>query len=215
MKTRLLALLLLLTPFLSIGQQYKLITDTESSITIDIQTPDFQAHPVTTPQGEAFVLTAPKAMNRAEAGEPDLPMLVIPTIVGDQALMQVNVTEAEYVDYENMEIAPSKGDFPRSIKPEDVPYTYGQAYQSNAFFPNLLARLDEPYIHRDVRGQNIVVTPYQYNPITKTLRVYTHLVLDMANIGNDNRNTIENRSKSLCLDPEFKAMYAQRYINYK
>ncbi len=214
MKTRLLALLLLL-PFLSIGQQYKLITNTESSITIDIQTPDFQAHPVTTPQGEAFVLTAPKAMNRAEAGEPDLPMIVIPTIVGDQALMQVSVTEAEYVDYENMEIAPSKGDFPRSIKPEDVPYTYGQAYQSNAFFPNLLARLDEPYIHRDVRGQNIVVTPYQYNPITKTLRVYTHLVLSMVNVGKDNRNIIENRSKSLTLDPDFKNLYEHRYINYK
>ena len=168
MKTRLLALLLLL-PFLSMGQQYKLITSNESTIVIDIQTPGFQTQAVNTPQGEAVVITAPKAMNCAEAGEPDLPMLVIPTIVGDQALMQVNVTESEYEEYENMEIAPSKGDFPRNINPEDVPYTYGDAYRHNAFFPAQLAKLDEPYIHRDVRGQNIVVTPYQYNPVTKTL----------------------------------------------
>ena len=214
MKTRILALLLLL-PFLSFGQQYKLLTANESEITLDIQVPDFQTHSVTTPLGEAFVITAPQAMNHAEAGEPDLPMLVIPTVVGDQALMQVSVTESEFVDYENMEIAPSKGDFPRSINPADVPYTYGEAYQRNAFFPMQLARLDEPYIHRDVRGQNIVVTPYQYNPVSKTLRVYTHLVLDMVNIGKDSRNIIENRSKSLTLDPDFKAAYEHRYINYK
>ncbi len=214
MKTRLLALLLLL-PFLSIGQQYKLITATESNLTIDIQVPDFQTQSVTTPQGEAFVVKAHKAMNYAEAGEPDLPMFVIPTIVGDQALMQVNVITAEYVDYQDMEIAPSKGDFPRSINPEDVPYTYGEAYQHDAFFPLQLAKLDEPYIHRDVRGQNIMVTPYQYNPVTKTLRVYTHLVLSMDNIGKDDRNIIENRSRSFTLDPEFKTMYEHRYINYK
>ena len=213
MKTRLLALLLLL-PFLSFGQQYKLITNTESAITIDMQVPAFETRAVVTPQGEALVVTAPKAMNAAQAGEPNLPMFVLPTIVGDQALMQISVAEATYEDYENMEIAPSKGDFPRSVNPEDVPYTYGEAYQHDAFFPSQLAKLDEPYIHRDVRGQNIVVTPYQYNPVTKTLRVYTHLVLDMVNVGKDDRNIIENRAKSFVLDPEFKASYEHRYINY-
>ena len=214
MKTKLLAILLFL-PFLSIGQQYKLINANESNITIDIQVPAFQTQAVTTPQGEAFVITAPKAMNHSEAGEPSLPMLVIPTVVGDDALMEVQVLESDYTDYEHMEIAPSKGDFPRSINPEDVPYIYGEAYQNNAFFPSMLARLDEPYIHRDVRGQNIVVYPYTYNPVSKVLRVYNHLVISMDRIGKDDRNVITNRSKSFTLDPDFKATYEQRYINYK
>ena len=214
MKTKLLALLLLL-PFLSIGQQYKLITATENNITIDIQVPPFQTQTVSTPQGEAFIVKAPKAMNRAEAGEPDLPMFVIPTIIGDDAMMQIRVVSSEYTDYENMEIAPSKGDFPRSINPEDVPYTYGEAYQRNAFFPSQQAQLDEPYIHRDVRGQNIILNPYSYNPITKVLRVYTHLVVSMIQTGKDDRNVIANRSNSFILDPEFNATYEQRYINYK
>lgn len=214
MKTKLLAFLLLL-PFLSMGQQYKLINANESNITIDIQVPNFQAQAVVTPQGEAFTITAPKAMNFAEAGEPNLPMLVIPTVIGDDALMQVNVLASEYTDYENMEIAPSKGNFPRSINPEDVPYTYSEVYENNAFFPAMLARLDEPYIHRDVRGQNIMVYPYTYNPVSKVLRVYNHLVISMDRIGKDDRNVITNRSKSLTLDPDFKATYEQRYINYK
>ena len=213
MKTKLLALLLLL-PFLSIGQQYKLITATEANITIDIQVPEYQAHAVMTPQGEAFVITAPEAMNCAKAGEPDLPILVIPTMIGDDALMTVNVIQSEYTDYENMEIAPSKGDFPRSIDPDEVPYTYGEAFQKNAFFPSQLAKLDEPYIHRDVRGQNIVLYPYSYNPVTKILRVFTHVVVSMTNIGKDTRNVISQRTKSTKLDPEFKAMYQNRYINF-
>ena len=103
MKTKLLALLLLI-PFLSIGQQYKLVSATEDNITIDIQVGMFQTYTVTTPQGEAFVVNAPKAMKHAEAGEPDLPMLVIPTIIGDDALMEVHVNALEYTDYPNMEI---------------------------------------------------------------------------------------------------------------
>lgn len=214
MKTKLLTLLLFL-PFLSIGQQVKLTHADESNITIDVQAPTFLTHTVTTPRGEAIVVTAPKAMNRAEAGQPDLPLLVIPTIIGDDALMQVEVVASEYTDYENMEIAPSKGDFPRSIDPDDVPYTYSEAYQRNAFFPTQLATLDEPYIHRDVRGQNMVVRPYTYNPVTKTLRVYTHLVVRMTCIGKDTRNLITSRNRSFTLDPEFKALYEHRYINYK
>ena len=215
MKTRIATLFLLLVPFFCLGQEYTLLSSSENNTVIDFKVNTFNTSSVSTPQGEAYVITAPHAMNRAETGEPDLPMFVLPTIVGDQALMQINITQSEYVDYENMEIAPSKGDFPRSVNPEDVPYTYGEAYQRDAFFPAELAKLDEPYIHRDVRGQNIIVTPYTYNPITKTLRVYTHLVLNMVNIGKDNRNIIENRSESFILDPEFKAMYEHRYINYK
>ena len=214
MKTKLLALLLLI-PFLSIGQQYKLISATEDNITIDIQVGTFQTYTVNTPQGEAFVVNAPGAMNRAEAGEPDLPMLVIPTIIGDDALMEVHAVALEYTEYQGMEIAPSKGDFPRTINPEDVPYTYGEAYRQNAFFPLQQARLDEPYIHRDVRGQNIMVYPYTYNPVTKVLRVYNHMVVSMDKVGRDNRNVITNRAKSFVLDPEFKAMYENRYINYQ
>ena len=205
---------MLFFPFLSIGQQYRLVTANESNITIDIQVPDYHTHTVTTPQGEAFVITAPKAMNHASAGEPDLPIMVIPVAIGDNALMTVKVIHAEYTDFENMEVAPSKGDFPRSIDPNDVPYTYGEVYQRNAFFPSQLATLDEPYIHRDVRGQNIVLHPFIYNPVTKTLRAYKHLVVSMTNVGQDTRNVISQRSKSNSLDPEFKAMYQNRYINY-
>ena len=196
------------------GWNQRLISSSENEIKVEINVNGFVKNDVVTPNGDAVVITNAKMMRLAEAGEPDVPSIVIPAVIGDNALMTVDVVDAQYVDYENIEVAPSKGDFPRSINPEDVPYTYGAMYQKDAFYPASIAKLDEPYIHRDVRGQNMMVTPYLYNAVTKTLRVYTHFTLKMEKIGEDDRNIIASRSKSTSLDPEFKTMYESRYINY-
>ena len=192
----------------------RLISSNENEINVEITVKGFDMNNVVTPNGDAVVIASHKMLKLAQAGEPDMPSIVIPAVIGDDALMSVQVVDAQYVDYENIEIAPSKGDFPRSINPEDVPYTYGEMYQQDAFYPAEMAKLDEPYIHRDVRGQNMMVTPFAYNAVTKTLRVYTHFTLKMKKIGIDDRNVIVNRAKSMSLDPDFDKMYQSRYINY-
>ena len=215
MKTKVLALLLTLLSFASFGQQrITLKESSESKVCINVDVPNFTTTKVSTPRGEAYVISLKKTISTSAAGEPELPMIAIPVAIGDNALMSVEVTRSEYTDYENMEVAPSKGDFPRSIDPKDVPYTYGPAYQKNAFFPSVIVKLDEPYIHRDVRGQNIMLSPITYNPVTKVLRVYHHIELTMVNVGIDTKNVITNRTKSFKLDPEFKAVYESRYLNY-
>ena len=135
----------------------QLVSSTDKEIVVELNVNGFNTNKVTTPNGDAVVITNKKMMLLAQAGEPNVPSAVIPAVVGDNALMAVEVVDAQYVDYQNVEVAPSKGDFPRSIDPEDVPYTYGAMYQQDAFYPSQIARLDEPYIHRDVRGQNMVV----------------------------------------------------------
>ena len=196
------------------GWNSKLVSSKENEIKVEVNVNGFTTNDVVTPNGDAVVVLNDKMMQIAQAGEPNVPSLVIPVVIGDNALMSVEVLDAEYVDYENIDVAPSKGDFPRSINPKDVPYTYGEMYHKDAFFPVEVAKLDEPYIHRDVRGQNMVVTPYLYNPVTKVLRVYSHFTLKMEKVGDDTRNVIENRAKSMVLDPEFKNIYESRYINY-
>ena len=216
MKNTLFAAFLTFLSLVSFGQSYKttLTASNESMVSITVDIPVFNTSEVITPRGEAYVVSIPKTVSTTAAGEPNLPMIAIPVAIGDNALMHVEVTGSEYTDYEGMEIAPSKGNFPRSINPEDVPYTYGPAYQQNAFFPLVIANLDEPYIHRDVRGQNIMLNPITYNPVTKVLRVYHHIELSMVKVGVDTRNIITNRAKTFVLDPEFKTIYESRYINY-
>ena len=117
----------------------QLISSSEYSIKVNVQVPGFYTTNVTTPRGEAKVITMPKAVSTAQAGEPTVPMTGIPAIIGDQARMGIRVVDAQYMDFEGIEVAPSKGDFPRTIDPASVPYTYGACYSQDEFF--LLCRV--------------------------------------------------------------------------
>ena len=194
----------------------QLVSSTEKSVQVNVQVPGFYTVSVTTPKGEAKVITVPKSVSTAEAGEPDMPMTGIPVMIGDKARMDVRVIDAEYMDFEGIDIAPSKGDFPRSIDPETVPYTYGECYDKDEFFPAKNLDMYEPYIIRDFRGQNMVVYPFAYNPVTKTLRVYYNMTVEMYKVDDRGENVIETRRGSeVKMSPDFKSVYQRHFINYE
>ena len=194
----------------------QLVSSTESSVKVNVQVPGFYTTNVNTPRGEAKVITLPKAVSTAHAGEPDVPMTGIPVLIGDHARMNVRVLDAQYRDYEGIEIAPSKGDFPRTVNPDDVPYTYGDCYNQDAFFPASNVGLYDPYIVRDFRGQNMVLYPFAYNPATRTLRVYYNMTVEMYKVDDNGSNTIESRRSNVVkMDPDFKGVYQRHFINYE
>jgi hypothetical protein len=227
MRKTLTTLVLLLLATLTFGQQWvavksdtpstiqtTLVSSSESKITVNLQVPGFYAIEVSTPRGEANIISVPKTVSTAAAGEPNLPLIAIPAIIGDAQHYNVRVVEAQYTDIP-MEVAPSKGDFPRTINPEDVPYTYGEVYSTDAFFPTQNVGLYEPYILRDFRGQNMVVYPFAYNPVSKTLRVYYNMTVEMYSDGLQGENQLTRRSSTVKMDPEFDAIYDNQFINYR
>ncbi|MBQ8959229.1 MAG: T9SS type A sorting domain-containing protein [Bacteroidales bacterium] len=226
MRKLFLSFVLVMLSFVTFGQQWvaiksdapstmqtSLVSSSESQITVKVQVPGFYAIEVSTPRGEANIISVPKAVSTTQAGEPNLPMIAIPAIVGDAQHYSIRVVDAQYADYP-MEVAPSKGDFPRTINPADVPYTYGKAYAHDAFFPAQNVGLYEPYIMRDFRGQNMVVYPFAYNPVSKTLRVYYNMTIEMFADGQQGENVINRRSTTVKMDPEIKAMYERQFINF-
>ncbi len=193
-----------------------LVSSSEDQTRVRLQVPGFYMTAVTTPRGEAYVVTMPKAVSTAQAGEPNVPMTGIPVMIGDQARMDIRVVNAKYQDFEGIEVAPSKGDFPRSIDPATVPYTYGECYNQNAFFPASNVGLYDPYIIRDFRGQNMVVYPFAYNPVTKTLRVYYDMTVEMYKVDDNGENVMTSRrSNTVKMSSDFKNMYERHFINYQ
>ena len=226
MRKHILTALLVMLSVVTFGQQWvaiksdapstiktELVASSESSITVNLQVPGFYAMEVTTPRGEANLISVPKTVTTAQAGEPNLPVIAVAAIVGDRQHYGIRVVDAQYTDYQ-MEVAPSKGDFPRTINPADVPYTYGEAYSQDAFFPTQNVGLYDPYILRDFRGQNMVVHPFAYNPVTHTLRVYYNMTVEMYTDGMSNENVLDRRSNEVRLDPEIQAMYENHFINF-
>ena len=227
MRKALTTLMLVLLASFTFGQQWVaiksdtpstiqtiLVSSSESQITVNMQVPGFYALEVNTPQGEANIISVPKTVTTAAAGEPNLPMIAVPAIVGDRQHYNIRVVDAQYTDFP-IEVAPSKGDFPRTINPEDVPYTYGEAYSTDAFFPAENVGLYDPYILRDFRGQNMVVYPFAYNPVSKTLRVYYNMTVEMYSDGMQGENQLNRRSSTVKMDPEFDAIYDNQFINYR
>ena len=192
-----------------------LVSSTEDEIVVNVNVGGFYTYGVTTPNGKQFVVSVDKMASMLEAGAPDLPMQPVSAIIGDRAEMKVTVMNSTYVDFENIEVAPSKGNFSRQINFEDVPYTYGEVYQQDAFWPATQAYLEAPYILRDFRGQNIMVRPFAYNPVTKTLRVYTSMTIAMTKVSDNGENQkASRRSNVIKADAERMAQYSRRFINF-
>ena len=194
--------------------QETLVSSSEKKIVVDVEIGGFYKKTVRTQQGEALIISGEGMAYMPEKGAPNLPMYPISMIVGDEAEMEVSIVKSQYVDFENIEVAPSKGNFSRQINPDDVPYVYGDMYQKDAFYPARQAELGEPYILRDFRGQNMMVYPYAYNPVTKTLRVYTYLRIEANKVSDNGVNKKLNRKRSNVVDPEVNASYKRRFINY-
>ena len=197
------------------GPEVKLVSSSEQQVVVDFTLGGFNLTRVETPNGTQMLVSVPKMATCLDAGAPNLPYFPVPAIIGDQAEMEVSVISSDFTDYQNVEVAPSKGNISRQINPDDVPYTYGEMYSQNAFYPAAQATLDDPYILRDFRGQNIVVRPFAYNPVTKTLRVYHNMTIAMKKVSDNGVNAKNTRKTVTKVSPEMKATYERRFINYK
>ena len=196
------------------GPEVKLVSSSEKQVVVDFTLGGFYMTKVSTPNGDQFVVSVPEMATSLEAGAPNLPHFPVPVLIGDLAEMSVKVSDGDFTDY-NVEVAPSKGNISRQVDPKDVPYTYGEMYSQNAFYPAAQATLDAPYILRDFRGQNIVVRPFAYNPVTKTLRVYHHLTISMNKVSDNGENQKLNRKKgAVKMDSEMLQSYQRRFINF-
>jgi hypothetical protein len=60
---------------------------------------------------------------------------------------------SSFTEIAGVDIAPSKGNLLRTVDTDTVPYEYGAAYRTDAFFPGNLVELGSPYIIRDLWGQ--------------------------------------------------------------
>lgn len=196
------------------GIQQELIQSDENQVVVSFKIPGFFSTVVETPRGKEAIISVPKMVSMLETGAPDLPLYAVSAIIGDNALMDVEIVNATFTDFENFEIAPSKGNFSRDIDPATVPYTYGSMYDENSFYPAIRSALQEPYILRDYRGQVMSIYPFAYNAQTKTLRVFHNLTVKMIKTGEGGANQLTRKSAQIKTDKEFEHLYANHFINF-
>ena len=158
-------------------------------------------------------ISFPGGVPNLEEGSPDLPRMAHSIIIPDLAHMELSIIESEFVDIPMEDIVSSKGNLTRNIDPSTVPYTYGEAYQSDEFYPENIVFMRDPYILRTVRGQAIVFQPIQYNPIQRILRVYSYIKINVKENGFSKINPLTRRPDKDG-SREFENIYADHFLNY-
>lgn len=174
----------------------------------------FYLNPVQTSKGEAQIITLEKSSFLLEKNAPELPKLTASVVIPDQAGMQVRVIASNYQDFNGILIAPSKGVLMRDIDPSTVPYEFGPEYNIDQFFPGSLTGMREPYIIRDVRGQTIIAYPFQYNPVTRVLRVYYDITVEIYKAGDNGVNPLVTGTGKKQIPQDFASVLNRHFLNF-
>ena len=148
-----------------------------------------------------------------ESGAPDLPRMARSIIIPNLAHMELSILETKFFEIEVKNILPSKGNLTRDINPESIPYSYGKPYDLDAWYPDNISFLRDPYILRTLRGQAVVFQPFQYNPKKKMLRIYTHIKVNVQENGESQINPLTKYPFGF-ESREFEYMYQDHFINY-
>ena len=191
----------------------QLVSSSIDQSIIHFSTDGFLSKQVTTPAGQAAVISLEGASAILQKGAPDLPKMTASVIIPDMAAMKIEVLDAQYQDFENILVAPSKGNLTRDIDPSAVAYEYGPEYSTDAFFPGNLAGLRDPYIVRDYRGQTVIVYPFQYNPVTRVLRVYTDITVKITISSDVPVNPLVRITPEIKADIDFDQVYQRHFLN--
>lgn len=151
--------------------------------------------------------------SRFKQGAPDLPRICRSIIIPNDAEIKYNILSSEYMDYRKTPIAPSKGSITRDKNPKDIPYTFGEEYKNNAFYPSNLVSLSDPFIMRELRGTTVTLNPFQYNPDKETLRVYKTVTVEILTNSSSTLNSLET-PKTNRITADFEPAYSNTFINY-
>lgn len=190
-----------------------LVTPDGENIEITYEINDFTEVPVIINGVEYSIIHLGEESNLLLEGSPDIPSICRSIVIPDTAKMKINAISTEFNEYDNVLIAPSKGNLLRTVNPDDVPFEFGDIYNIDAWFPREIANLREPYILRDLRGQVVEIYPIQYNPVKNLMRVYTNIEVEIYQDGTDTVNIINRENLPDKVDPEFRGIYENHFIN--
>lgn len=138
-------------------------------------------------------------------GYPDLPGQGRYVMIPQGAKASVKIKNARVETYENINLSPAPR-IPLDTEKGDLEFTKNAAvYAKNAFYPAEPVILSAP---KKVRGVDMVmlgITPFQYNPVTKVLKVYRDIEVDITFDGG-NGHFGEDRLRSRFWDPMINDM---------
>lgn len=194
------------------SQSFIVEKDDESQIVLSMRLPSTERIQKTIGSNQYEDFSLLKSVMMMQKDAPELPVFSESVQVPNRGNFELEITYDGYEDFQNVSVIPSKGSLKRNVNPDNISPTIGAVYSEDAFFPGTLAQLGTPYIWRQTRGVTVSFFPYQYNPVTKTLRVYRNITAKI--VLQSNQTGINERIDSQRnLQDVFAPFYQNHYAN--
>lgn len=115
-----------------------------------------------------------------QAGSPDLRYRSFAVMLPSEKNNSVQVIDFDVKEEQNVNIAPipRMNVFDPNVRNFEniyLTYTRGSEYAVNKFQPENIAALSNIGPTRDITIGNLIINPYQYNPVTRTLKFYSRI----------------------------------------
>ena len=152
-------------------------------------------------------------------GSPELPQFNRLIEIPFESEINIEITEQEYIDIDLSEngypdpIYPNQPSLSKSQDLNNVDFVMNESiYETNQFVNEEIINFVNKGIMRSVQIGNVMLLPFNYNPVTGTLRIYTDI---KAKISFNNINTeLNDRMKNLYYSPYFEPIYKSSLSNY-
>jgi len=188
-------------------------SDGETSV-IELTVGGFFATPIEIEEKTYYRITLAEEPLSLEACQPELPYIPRSLIIPNDQSMTFSILESDYVDLPDLPIVPSKGPLSMGVDADSVPYCFGSAYESDSLYPAESIMLGTPYVLRDFRGLVAQLSPFQAMPVSDSLRVYTHMVVEISPAGLDDVNVLDREGLPDRIDRQFALLYRNHFLNY-
>jgi len=159
-------------------------------------------------------LTISGAGFMTEVGKPELPVLRRLVKIPLAATATVERATGESILVTDYNVFPAQEPWAEHVKAEKPKFQKDAAlYAANAFYPREIAKLGRPAIIRGIQVVPIEVFPLQYNPVSKQLRIYRDI---RVNLRYSEGAPQEERDRSEAAYSELFAPLLQKsIINYR
>ena len=156
------------------------ITNNVYKIQVDVNLNQFSEKEILVNETSYQILTVPEYGYTSEIGKPELPAIRFLLAVPSLSDILLKISEAhysilpeDYNIYPVQEPVPECGDYAQKFT-IDEPF-----YNLYSFYPTNLVSIGGRGILRDYNIIQLEIFPFQYNPVTKKVKFYSDLVIEL------------------------------------
>ena len=191
--------------------EFRIKSSSENRVIMEIQFPEFVVSD-TLIEGISYQKLLMSGMGYLTAeGLPQLPQTTRLVGIGPLGSYRIVASEIKYKEHSNMTVYPAQPKLTRQGD-ENKFVIDQQFYDADRWFPENICTPENPSILREIRVLPVNICPFQYNPIKRTIRAVSSLLLTIEKTGNNGINPLYSLDDKL--DRSFLPLYRSYILNF-